>query len=236
MTTRGSWLPLCLMTALIAVAGCADCTVRYEPNAALHAAPRLDKTLAVVGFADRRPSWEIVNDFGYATSDLKCDDIVRTAIGRSVMQDVAKSGIFRETVYLESGQGAERFDLALNGEIRHFCAQYQQRWLTPAAFPFIFILAPFYIPGEYASSHIEIRLVLTDAKTTEPIWVGTVAREWTYGPMTAFSFLRGDSLLYGILRDRLRTSMAAAIRNMDMELSARLKDNPCTEAPSPSAE
>jgi len=236
MTARGSWLSFIALTALIAAAGCADCTLRYEPNATLHTAPRSDKTLAVASFADRRPSWEMVNDLNYATSDLKCDDIVRTAIGRSVARDIAASGIFRDTAYLESGQEAERFDLVLNGEIHHLYAQYQQRWLEPGAFPFVFILAPFYVPREYVSSRVEIRLVLTDVKTADPVWAETVSREWTYGPLTAFRFLRGDALLYDILRDRLRASMAAAIRGMDMELAARMRDMPRAESPSPDSE
>jgi len=235
MVVRGSILPLIALAVSVA-AGCGDCTVRYEPNARLYETTRSDKTLAVIAFADRRPSWEIVNDLGYATSDLKCDDIVRRAVGRSMERDIAASGIFRETAYLESTQGKERFDLALHGEIRHFYARYQQRWLEPAAFPFLFVLAPLYIPHEYASSTIEVRLVLTDAKSDEPVWAETVSRRWAYGPLTAFTFLRGDALLYEILRDRLRVSMAAAIRSMDLELAARAKSEPRAEAPSPDIE
>ena len=228
---------LLLATAAVSLAiGCGGGKhIRYEPNTAVRGAPRFEKTVAVTVFADKRPSSESVNSLGHATNDIDCTDIVCVALAKSIRDDLANAGLFLNVTYQDKAPDTPKADAILYGEVRHLYAEYHQNWLRPGAVPFMFLLAPFYVPCEYSKQHVELHLKLVDAKDSQVLWEDTLEREWTYGPMTAFQFLRGTSLLYKRLRERLRTEMAGAIRDMDTTLGGRWasKEPPLAKTESP---
>lgn len=202
----------------LAAAGCGAGRVRYQPNEPLFPDPGGVVSLAVAPVVDARPDWQKVNADGAATSDLNCRDVLTRAVARALIEDFAASNAFA-SVAMHGTPEAAAADLLIECEIQHLHGKFQQRWLTPAAFPWLFVLAPFYVPYEDATFDLGLSFKATDVRSGKVVWERTRRRRWTYGPMTAWEFLGDKRFLYGRISDALRAEVGAAILDLAVNRS-----------------
>jgi len=205
------------------VGGCAKPPITYEPNVAVHNVPKFDKTLAIAEFKDVRPVWEKEGADRNETNDYRCADYVAPALTRAVKEDFAASNVFAEVALLGEGETASKADLILRGDVKRFYARFHANWMKFPAACALILGAPFYIPYEYADFEAGLHLKLVDAKTDRMVWERTLARRWTYGPMTAFTYGSGHDWLYGTLCEKVRNLVGRAIRDIDDTLAEQSK-------------